>query len=798
YDEAQTPVTQLTNVALGKPVAQSTNGFGFNGSLAVDGNRAGNSISHTNTGDLEPWMEINLGEDFLIERVDVYTRDNCCTPGSRERDYNLVVEVRDADNAVLFTSTPFNPWNGTGTGATIVSLGASFTVDLTGEVEGGLSGRKVRISKTAYGGSNSSEWLHLAEVEVFAQIETGPVEQNLALGKPTSGQTAFGFPPSFGVDGNTGNITHTENVGAVFWQVDLQSATDLGRIELVNRGDGCCPERLNGAVLSVLDVNQTPIYTAEPFSDAGTGELFVFDNDSGGFLGARYIRVDHSNQYLSIAEVRAFGPQGYSALIQTDIESSLKNINAGAYLRNTFDVADPSSFDQLTLNLNYDDGFVAYLNGTEFARGNAPAGTPFFDAAAMAEHPGGLLQSFSVSVGLLQAGTNVLAIHGLNTAAGDGDFLLRPRLVARQVPTGAIGYLTTPTPGEPNGATVVGFVEDTSFDVDRGFFDAPFFVHVSSVTPGVTIVYTTDGSAPTLTNGTKVLPPDAATPPLGTVHVTTTTTLRAAAFKTGLEPTNVDTQTYIFLQDVIHQPANPAGFPATWADPAQATITGDYEMDPDVVNNPLYSDELLQGLRDIPTISLVMDPADLFGTASGIYTNSSQRGSAWERATSVEIIDPSGTSFQADAGIRIHGFSWRFHANSPKHGFRLEFASEYGPSKLEYPLFPDSPATKFDSIVLRQQGGRAWAGQQNPAEAQYLRDTFARDLAREMGKVEGHATLVHLYLNGLYWGLYNPVERPDAQFAEEYFGGTDEDYDALNRRTSTTEVIDGDLVRYNE
>ena len=42
------------------------------------------------------------------------------------------------------------------------------------------------------------------------------------------------------------------------------------------------------------------------------------------------------------------------------------------------------------------------------------------------------------------------------------------------------------------------------------------------------------------------------------------------------------------------------------------------------------------------------------------------------------------------------------------------------------------------------------------------------------------------------------VERPDAQMAEEYFGGSDEDYDALNRRTVTNEAIDGDLIRYNE
>jgi hypothetical protein len=803
YDEEQGPVTTLANVALGKAVTQSSSYPGYSGSLAVDGNRAGDSISHTNTGDPEPWLEINLVEDFAIERVDVYTRDNCCTPTSRERDYNLVVEVRDDADAVVFTSSPFNPWNGSGNGAPIVPLGASFVVDLTGEVEGGVVGRKVRISKTAFGGANSSEWLHLAEVEVYADAETTPVEPNLALGKPATQTNTYNndtanYGPGIAVDGNIGNITHTENVGPVSWQVDLEAATDLGRVELVNRVDGCCPERLNGAVLKVLDAAQQVIYTANPFSDAGVGQVFTFDNGGAGFPDARYIRVEHNNQYLSIAELRAFAPQGYSILIGTDIETTLKNVSASAYLRNTFSIADKNVFDQMTMDLNYDDGFVAYLNGTEFARANAPTGTPAFNAAATAEHHGGLLETFNVPLNLLLNGTNVLAIHGLNASAADGDFVLRPKLIAREIPDGSIGYLIPPTPGGPNSASIEGFVEDTSFDVDRGFYDEPFDVQITTPTAGATLVYTTDGSTPTLSNGTVVHAENAFTLPVATVHVTTTTTLRAAAFRTGLEPTDVDTQTYIFLQDVIRQPINPAGFPAQWVDPAQPTIPADYEMDPDVVNNPLYNDEILQGLRDIPTMSIVMDPDDLFGTQSGIYTNSSQRGGGWERATSVEILDTNGNTYQGDAGIRIHGFSWRFHANSPKHGFRLEFRSEYGPSKLEYPLFPDSPASKFDSIVLRQQGGRAWAGLQNPAEAQYLRDTYARDLAREMGKTDGHATLVHLYLNGLYWGLYNPVERADANFGEEYFGGTEEDYDALNRRTSTNEAIDGDLVRYNE
>ena len=67
-----------------------------------------------------------------------------------------------------------------------------------------------------------------------------------------------------------------------------------------------------------------------------------------------------------------------------------------------------------------------------------------------------------------------------------------------------------------------------------------------------------------------------------------------------------------------------------------------------------------------------------------------------------------------------------------------------------------------------------------------------------MGKVDGHAAYVHLYLNGLYWGLYMPVERPDADFGAAYFGGEPDEYDAINRRTTTNEAIDGTLDAYLE
>ena len=99
--------------------------------------------------------------------------------------------------------------------------------------------------------------------------------------------------------------------------------------------------------------------------------------------------------------------------------------------------------------------------------------------------------------------------------------------------------------------------------------------------------------------------------------------------------------------------------------------------------------------------------------------------------------------------------------------------------------------------MLRAGGSKTWLDFRDPAAAQYLHDSFARDTARDMGKVDGHATYVHLYLNGLYWGLYNPVERPEAGFGEEYFGGGDDEYDAINQRTTTNEAIDGTLEAYN-
>ncbi len=125
---------------------------------------------------------------------------------------------------------------------------------------------------------------------------------------------------------------------------------------------------------------------------------------------------------------------GFGKFIGTDVEPPMKDVNATVYLRTEFE-ASPAIYDQLTLHLNYDDGFVAYLNGTQVAESNAPA-LPAWNSPATSERPDreavvAAAFDFTPHLGLLREGTNVLAIQGLNLSAADPDFLLLPELSAR-------------------------------------------------------------------------------------------------------------------------------------------------------------------------------------------------------------------------------------------------------------------------------------------------------------------------------------------------------------------------------
>jgi hypothetical protein len=346
----------------------------------------------------------------------------------------------------------------------------------------------------------------------------------------------------------------------------------------------------------------------------------------------------------------------------------------------------------------------------------------------------------------------------------------------RHPTTGDLVFFQTATPGAQNpSSSYPGVVKDTHFTIDRGFYDTPFATEVTTATPGATIRYTLDGTKPTTTNGTVYS---------GPIAITGTTTLRAIAYLAGWLPTNVDTHTYIFVDQVAQQPANPPGWPTTWGShDGIAVINADSQMDPRVVNNTngtgVYT--MREALLDIPTVSLALLPSDFISDATGIYANPQDRV---EKECSMEYILPDGTKgFQKDCKVEIQGNASRRPARMHKHSLRVTFTSTIGDPKLDYPLFTDTKVTKFNKLVLRACFTDSWglvswgAGRYRPNDSQYTRDVWMKKSMGAMGQPTSHGRFVHLYVNGLYFGLHDLTERLEDDTFAEHLGGKTEDWE---------------------
>jgi CotH protein/lamin tail-like protein/Ig-like domain-containing protein/thrombospondin type 3 repeat protein len=149
-------------------------------------------------------------------------------------------------------------------------------------------------------------------------------------------------------------------------------------------------------------------------------------------------------------------PVDYNPLLGLNVEASMFNINQTVYIRIPFLVTNVAELDTLTLRMQYEDGMIAYLNGREIARDNAPSPATY-NSGALANRADDIAvipADFNVtsSRDFLFVGQNVLAIHGLNQAIGSSDLLVRPQLLARTRSTGltAVRYFPTPTPGAAN------------------------------------------------------------------------------------------------------------------------------------------------------------------------------------------------------------------------------------------------------------------------------------------------------------------------------------------------------------
>ncbi len=411
-DGATLVVREFPNLARFGIASQSTTGFGGVASRGNDGNTDGvynnGSVTHTDTGDPSPWWEVVLAGDSAVHEITIWNRTDCC----QQRLTNFRVLILDAARDEVWSEEFFTD------GFSFPDTAASgFEIDVGEPVEG----RIVRV-EFIEDPLRAEVWLSLAEVQVFAEgpTEPGADNPNLARLKPAAQSSDLGDNTADrGVDGDTGTFTHTlAGLGPSIWEVDLEEATEIELVVLVNRAD-CCRSRLRDIVVSIHDISFLDDVSIVDIIDVPLDELgaiwdsAIFESEilnpenelGGGGLGGpvtlrvrletpvtgRYVRVTRipdldlsgtggqgnadEADVLSLGEVQVYGPltcpeQGDTTCDGITIEGPDDN-NFGDYTV-TASASDESG-DLILFTFTADDGA-----GTVIERGPQVANSTTF------------------------------------------------------------------------------------------------------------------------------------------------------------------------------------------------------------------------------------------------------------------------------------------------------------------------------------------------------------------------------------------------------------------------------------
>jgi hypothetical protein len=343
--------------------------------------------------------------------------------------------------------------------------------------------------------------------------------------------------------------------------------------------------------------------------------------------------------------------------------------------------------------------------------------------------------------------------------------------------TSEVGFLQSATPGAANSSVAANIKNDVVFSKQRGLYDASFQLELNASIAGSTIRYTTNGQKPTPSSGSVYTGPINVAPETGS-GARGTRRIRAIAVHPSAAISPVATHTYLWVNGVTNEQTD--------------GILGQSVLKAAIKNHATYGPLIDDGLLAFPVVSIVK---------SGGVSSS-------EQEMSMELISNDGTEpgFQIDAGIKIVGGA---STGSAKNNWRIYFRTEYGASKLRYPVFANEPYStetdndEFDLLQLR--GGSHdnfyWMaiptnqsnGAYRPGDALYVRNRWVSDMEMLMGHTSLHGRYVHCYINGTYHGLYHLHERPMHHYMDKYFGGEAEDYHYTNSGRTGSDHDGGDV-----
>ena len=497
---------------------------------------------------------------------------------------------------------------------------------------------------------------------------------------------------------------------------------------------------------------------------------------------------------------------GYSGFGYSDGDDStvLNYGTRSVYIRKDFTISNLDQIIGLILDIDYDDGFVAYINGNEVARANIYGSPPAFDATTNSDHEaqmysGGFPDRFIINnyEEFLVEGTNTLSIQAHNVSETSSDLTIIPFLTALYSEDNSIGidppeilqfaydnttlhtdfkissvgesiYLTNPNNDIVDSLTFENLQTDVSVGISVNNDQLVYFLTPTPNEPNDTqesqgvissnVIFSNDGGSLNNSinlslsgnqNGEYIRYTLDASEPINTsnyynnpITINSTTIVRAKIFKNNYIPGISDSRSYLFN-------INP----------------------------------------NLPFVSIVSDPYNLFDNDYGIYELGDDADGGfpyfganfwedWERPAHFSLYNVEG-NLQAgfNAGIKIFGAYSRGNAQK---SFAFFARGQYGDSEFDYPFFSDLNYSSFQSIILRNSGND-WLKSQ-------IKDIFTTSIMTGSGlEFQSHRSIAS-YINGNYWGIYNIREKVNEHFLASKANVDPDDIDIL---TNNAEIVQG-------
>ena len=181
-----------------------------------------------------------------------------------------------------------------------------------------------------------------------------------------------------------------------------------------------------------------------------------------------------------------------------------------------------------------------------------------------------------------------------------------------------------------------------------------------------------------------------------------------------------------------------------------------------------------------PIMSISTPESNLYDPRRGIYTKgkwayqdstgywkNANYNKKWERKSRIIYLDLNGKEvINQNAGLRIFGGMTR---NRREKSLRIISRKSYGKAKFNYPFFKYRSNKKYKHLILRNSG--------NDAYKTRFKDVLATQLSKNLDIDIQEFQPVNLFINGVFWGVYNLRERIGQHYLKYNYNA---DIEALN------------------